>query len=201
MQNYEEFVEKFKNSNHKKTTDDCYTPQNVYNAVASWVTNEYKINRDTFCRPFYPGGDYENYDYKNKVVVDNPPFSILSKIVDFYNKNGIKYFLFAPTLTFFGSVRNKDCTAIPIGVTVTYQNGARVNTSFVTNLEKGIQVRTAPVLYEMIDEANKINISKSTSLPKYEYPYDVIRSGHLYQLSKMVSTLKYLRGAANLSIN
>lgn len=80
MQNYEEFVEKFKNSNLPKTTDDCYTPQNVYNVVANWVADEYKINRDTFCRPFYPGGNYENYDYKNKVVVDNPPFSILSKI-------------------------------------------------------------------------------------------------------------------------
>lgn len=58
---YEEFVEKFK---PKKTTDDCYTPPVVYDAVAEWVASEYGVNRDNFVRPFYPGGDYENYDYE-----------------------------------------------------------------------------------------------------------------------------------------
>ncbi len=32
--NYEEFVEKFK---PKKTTDDCYTPPIIYDAVLNWV--------------------------------------------------------------------------------------------------------------------------------------------------------------------
>ena len=74
FQNYEAFVEKFK---PKLTTDDCYTPAIVYDAVANWVQNEYDLDKYEFCRPFYPGGDYENYNYKNKIVVDNPPFSIL----------------------------------------------------------------------------------------------------------------------------
>ena len=74
---YEEFVEKFK---PKKTTDDCYTPPNVYNAIADWVANEYGLDRSTFVRPFYPGGDYKTFDYPdNCAVVDNPPFSILSQ--------------------------------------------------------------------------------------------------------------------------
>lgn len=34
---YEAFVEKFK---PKLTTDDCYTPDNIYEAVASWVAEE-----------------------------------------------------------------------------------------------------------------------------------------------------------------
>lgn len=34
---YEEFVDKFK---PKKTTDDCYTPQIVYEAVKDWAVKE-----------------------------------------------------------------------------------------------------------------------------------------------------------------
>lgn len=106
---YEEFVEKFK---PKKTTDDCYTPPVVYDAVAGWVASEYGVNRDNFVRPFYPGGDYENYDYgKTAIVVDNPPFSILSKIVDFYISKNVPFFLFAPNLTLFNCLRNRECTA------------------------------------------------------------------------------------------
>ena len=39
---YTAFVDKFK---PKLTTDDCYTPENVYDAVADWVAmelNEYR---------------------------------------------------------------------------------------------------------------------------------------------------------------
>ena len=38
---YAAFVEKFK---PKKTTDDCYTPENIYNAVRDWVLAEYNIS-------------------------------------------------------------------------------------------------------------------------------------------------------------
>lgn len=68
---YDAFVEKFK---PKLTTDDCYTPQLVYDAVADWTESTYGVDRACFVRPFYPGGDYENYPYKpGDVVVDNPP--------------------------------------------------------------------------------------------------------------------------------
>lgn len=50
---YEEFVEKFK---PKKTTDDCYTPPVVYEAVKSWAINEYGLQGRKIERPFYPGG-------------------------------------------------------------------------------------------------------------------------------------------------
>ena len=52
---YQQFVEKFI---PKKTTDDCYTPALVYDAVADWVANKYGIKKSAFVRPFYPGGDY-----------------------------------------------------------------------------------------------------------------------------------------------
>lgn len=79
---YDKFVEKFK---PKKTTDDCYTPPNVYEAVAQWVAREYGLEPSRFVRPFYPGGDYEHHEYPaGCVVVDNPPFSIITPILRFY---------------------------------------------------------------------------------------------------------------------
>ena len=55
---YEEFVEKFK---PKKTTDDCYTPPGVYAVIKDWACKEYGIDPAKIVRPFYPGGDYENF--------------------------------------------------------------------------------------------------------------------------------------------
>ena len=57
---YNEFLDKFE---PKKTTDDCYTPDLVYNTVADWVAKEYGLDRADFVRPFYPGGDYVKYRY------------------------------------------------------------------------------------------------------------------------------------------
>ena len=52
---YDEFVEKFK---PKKTTDDCYTPPAVYEAVKDWVVKEYGLEGKEIVRPFYPGGGF-----------------------------------------------------------------------------------------------------------------------------------------------
>ena len=55
LTDYDGFVEKFK---PKKTTDDCYTPQPVYDAVLEWVRDEYHVDESTpILRPFKPGGD------------------------------------------------------------------------------------------------------------------------------------------------
>ncbi len=72
---YDGFVEKFK---PKKTTDDCYTPQVVYDAVLGWVREKYQLDDAPIVRPFYLGGDFENYDYPDGYVVVNPPFSVFS---------------------------------------------------------------------------------------------------------------------------
>lgn len=96
---YDEFVDKFK---PKKTTDDCYTPPLVYDAVKCWTCKEYSIDPETIVRPFYPGGDYEHFYYpEGCTVLDNPPFSILAKICSFYLDKGIRFFLFSPALTAF----------------------------------------------------------------------------------------------------
>ena len=182
FQNYEAFVEKFK---PKLTTDDCYTPAIVYDAVANWVQNEYDLDKYEFCRPFYPGGDYENYNYEKKIVVDNPPFSILSKIVSFYVENNIKFFLFAPTLS--GLVSYSDiCTALAVGVDITYENGAEITTSFITNLEpESIRMKTSPSLYKTVHEANvKNRQAQKKQFPKYAYPMSVVSSAMIYPYNK-----------------
>ena len=71
---YDAFVDKFK---PQKTTDDCYTPPLVFQAIQDWVCNKYDIAPESIVRPFYPGGDYESFEYPDGcVVLDNPPFSI-----------------------------------------------------------------------------------------------------------------------------
>ena len=180
---YQQFLEKFK---QKKTTDDCYTPTEVYDAVAKWVSDTYNIDRRHFERPFYPGGDYKNAEYpKGCVVVDNPPFSILAEILQFYTKKGIKFFLFAPSLTLFSS-SSSSCTAIPVGVSITYENGANVATSFLTNLEPStLRLRSCPTLYDAVKTANDNNLRKiRKELPKYSYPDYVITATRVCQFSR-----------------
>jgi hypothetical protein len=179
---YQEFLKKFE---AKKTTDDCYTPELIYDAVVEWVEKEYNVKRKDFVRPFYPGGDYQNFNYpKGSVVVDNPPFSILAEILQFYDKKGIKFFLFAPTLTLFSS--SSSSTAICIEYTYTYANGAGVNTSFLTNLgDRSIRFRSAPDLYKALDIANTENLKQMRKeLPKYTYPDHIVTSTFVGRMSK-----------------
>lgn len=179
---YQEFLEKFK---PKKTTDDCYTPELIYEAVADYVSKRYKIGKDRFVRPFVPGGDYQSYQYhKNAAVVDNPPFSILSEIVEFYYKNNIKFFLFAPGLTPFSASVKSMALSICVGVNVTYENGADVCTSFVTNMEGGV-FRSDPELYQIIKKANDENLkSIRKTMPRYSYPLSLITAANLNSFSK-----------------
>ena len=172
---YEEFVSKFK-KNAPKTTDDCYTPQPVYEVVKEYALKLAGLTEETCTpvRPFYPGGDYRNYNYPaDAYVIDNPPFSILSEIRQFYLERGIKYFLFAPHKTILSSMNTCKDTRIPIDVNITYDNGAKVGTSFVTNvLDSDILINTAPELLTALrrtialTQGNKNNVLRV----KNEYP-------------------------------
>lgn len=181
---YEAFVDKFK---PKLTTDDCITPPPVYEAVADWTAREYGLDRADFVRPFWNGGDYEHFDYSGgKIVVDNPPFSILSKIIDFYIANDVRFLLFAPTLV--GLVRYADkCTVFPTGADVEYENGAVIATSFATNLDPHeIRARTVPELYRAVTEANDRNRKeKRRTVPKYVYPMELLTSAQMYPLARV----------------
>lgn len=178
---YQEFRNKFK---PKKTTDDCYTPANVYDVIADWVAAEYSLDKATFVRPFYPGESYQDREYPDGcVVVDNPPFSILAEIITWYANRGIRFFLFGPGLTIF-SGRNVDVTYICVGADITYANGAQVCTSFVTNMDT-CRARTAPDLYRLIQAENDRNVYGSkVHPPKYEFPDCVITAAILQRWSK-----------------
>ena len=69
FEDYKGFTEKFK---PKLTTDDCYTPTAVYDAVLRWVTERCGLQGRRIVRP-----------------------------ARFYADRGIDYFLFAPHLTCF----------------------------------------------------------------------------------------------------
>ena len=171
---YDEFVEKFK---PKKTTDDCYTPPAIYEAVKNWAVKEYGLEGKEVVRPFYPGGDYESYDYPaDCVVIDNPPFSILTKIVNYYIEKEVKFFLFAPQLTLFSS---RSGSFIVTDSKIIYENGAEVRTSFITNMDK-YKIRSAEELRLAIIKAQEVE--EKPSLPKYEYPHHVITSARLAKL-------------------
>lgn len=184
---YNAFLDKFE---APKTTDDCYTPDNIYDAVADWVAKEWNLDRKKFMRPFYPGGDYQKEQYpKGAVVVDNPPFSILSEIIRWYCERGIRFFLFAPTLSLFTAV-GADVEYMPVGVCILYENGATVNTSFIDNLGDS-RIYCSPELYEAVEAANDANLDAARKgLPKYEYPAEAVLAAKVYQLSKYGQTLK-----------
>jgi hypothetical protein len=177
----------WKSSSRKKTTDDCYTPPEIYEVIKEWACREYEIDTSKIVRPFYPGGDYENYDYPDEaVVLDNPPFSILAKICEFYLDRGIPFFLFAPSLTAFsGRSIFKRMNHIICDANITYENGAVVRTAFVTSYGGDIVAQTAPELGRLITEtSDRLRKEKTRQLPKYEYPDHVVTEALLQRYSK-----------------
>ena len=172
---YDEFVNKYK---PKLTTDDCYTPPEIYSVILDWVKKYYGVN-ERIIRPFNPNDDYKKYDYSNAVVVDNPPFSILAEIIDYYLDNNVKFFLFAPSLTCFTYLgKNRKICILPIHVTITYENGARVNTGFVTNLENNA-ININSELYKLIK-----NCHEDKSRRKVKHSCDYICIGNCNKLAK-----------------
>ena len=164
---YDAFLDKFE---AKKTTDDCYTPKEVMDIVINYVNEKYPLAGKKIIRPFFPGGDFESVDYTNDmVVVDNPPFSIISKICKFYIERNIPFFLFAPHLTLFSS--DIDMTHIVVGGDITYENGATVKTSFLSNMFGDIKVIGDA---ELLEKFKQLNESKKVNLPKYDYPDEVV---------------------------
>ena len=180
---YKTFTEKFK---PKRTTDDCYTPPEIFEVVADWACDKYGFCKDDIVRPFFPGGDFANYAYPaGCVVLDNPPFSILSQIIDFYLRRNIRFFLFAPTLTNFSGRKNATkITHIICNAKITYANGAVVNTSFVTNLGGDIVAQSEPELTARINAAvDALHGASVKAMQKYKYPSHVLTAAMLQYMA------------------
>ena len=181
---YREFVDKFK---PKKTTDDCYTPEPVYNTVRDWAITRYGLEGRQIIRPFHPGGDYAHASYPDGcVVIDNPPFSILAEIVDFYQSRHIPFFLFAPGLTVLNWATRDGVCAVIAHAAVVYENGASVNTSFLTNLDEN-KIVVSPELHEQVETASdqaQAERNGAAELPKYDYPIEVATAARLGWLAE-----------------
>ena len=180
LNDYDGFVEKFK---PKKTTDDCYTPSPVYEAVVKFVDREIMpLDSVEVIRPFWPGADYQALEYpEGCVVIDNPPFSILSRIRRFYQQHGIRYFLFAPSLTCLSATVSGFDTVIVCNASITYENGAVVSTAFVTNMLPSLSVWVNGDLGKQLTEASK---GPDKSNPRYVYDPHVITTATLQKYAR-----------------
>lgn len=169
---YEAYVAKFRNKEHAKTTDDTYTPPDIYEAVLQYVRTLCPLDDKEILRPFYPGGDYQHAEYpQDGIVIDNPPFSIFTQIVRFYTANHIPFFLFGPGMTIMSVLPY--CTAVIISHSIRFDNGAQININFATNLLPGdILVTTAKQLDRLI--ALCPSQLKPHKLPKYTYPDNLL---------------------------
>ena len=162
QEDYEAFVAKFE---RKKTSDDCYTPPEVYDIVRGWLAEQVDLTGAQIVRPFWPDTDYRRVEYPaGCVVLDNPPFSIFAEIVRWYLAHGVRFFLFAHHKTIF----NLDApyTRLVCGADVIYENGAAVCTSFASNLFGDTLAMSVPDLFERLAAAAR---SKNPLL-RYSYP-------------------------------
>lgn len=173
---YDAFLDKFK---EKHTTDDCFTPPAVYEAIKTWAVRTYGLEGREIVRPFYPGGDFEKYDYpEGCVVLDNPPFSILKKIVRFYLDNGIDFFIFADARTcgWYFEIAN----TVLSGTSITYDNGAVVQTAFITNMGE-YKIRVSGELHDLVEDAQP---KETADLQAYAYPDNLVTSMGLDRLAR-----------------
>ena len=179
FRDYASFVAKF--TEQPKTTDDCYTPDDVYNAVVEYVGTITDMNGKCILRPFYPGGDYENAEYPdNGIVIDNPPFSMFTKIVRWYLANDVPFFLFGNGMTIM-QVCKYGATAVITGASIKFHNSAEVGINYATNLLPGMMAVTAPTLAEAIEACPSQN--QKANLPKYKYPDNVISTSMLQTIA------------------
>lgn len=182
---YDEFVDKFQ---PKLTTDDCYTPQPVYDAILAWAVKNLGVSKSAIVRPFYPGGDYTRMDQyaTGCFVLDNPPFSILTEIIRFYCANGIRFLLFAPAMTLF-TARDCDVTYILSDSVITYENGAKVRTGFITNAVEDFRIWLCPELGEAVADAQA---DEDKAKQGFVYPDNIVTAAILGKIVKRNISLK-----------
>ena len=176
---YESYIAKFQEK--EKTTDDTYTPPDIYEAVLNYVRSIYPMEGKEILRPFYPGGDYEHAEYpEDGVVIDNPPFSMFTKICKFYSERRIPFFIFGPGLTIFSCL--KYCSVVVVASQIKFSNGAKVKCNFATNLIGDTLVTISPELSEAIaacpSQTQKVN------LPKFRYPQGLLSVSDLQTMAK-----------------
>lgn len=163
------------------TPDECYTSPEVYDTVLDYAVERYHLQDKHIVRPFIPGGDYTKYVYgENDVVIDNPPFSITTKIVNWYIDHNIPFFLFINGLygvSLSRGLREK-ATVIATNAHVSFYHkpdNKLIRLGFVTNLEpKNIVIRGDATL------TNRLNgLVKKKSFKRFHYPDNFIKNSDI----------------------
>ena len=193
---YESYVAKFQNN--EKTTDDTYTPKDVYEAVLDYVRSIYPMEGKEVLRPFYPGGDYEHAEYpEDGVVIDNPPFSMFTNICKFYSQRRIPFFIFGPGLTIFSCL--KYCSVVVIAPNIEFSNGAKIRCNFATNLIGDTLVTISPELSKAI--AACPSQPQKAKFTKYQYPKELLGATDLQTMAKGTLPFSIKRNEAVLVRN
>lgn len=129
----------------------------IRNCVKNHVFSTYSstLSGYTAIEPFYNGNDYTAIDYTNKVVVDEPPFSQIMDILNYYRTNGVYFFLYIPALCDIPELTRHSRALIDTSVTLIKQNDVTTFTSFITNLEpSNVKLKTYPIFRENLINAN-----------------------------------------------
>lgn len=169
------------NGRNINSTDECYTPPAVYDTVLDYAVERYQLQGKHIVRPFIPGGDYQKYAYdKNDVVIDNPPFSMTTKITNWYIDHNIPFFLFVNGLYGVSLSRglHGKATVIVTNSNVSFYNKGsekRIKLGFVTNLDpKNIIIRGDAIL------TNKLNgLVDKKSFKRFHYPDNVLKNNDI----------------------
>lgn len=189
---YDEWREKFET---KLTTDDCYTPPPVFDALQEWVDRRLTpLAGRKIVRPFFPGGDYEHHDYPSGcIVIDNPPFSIYAQVVRFYLEHGIDFVLFGQSMTV--RVTGADVTYIIAGACIEFENKASINISFVTNIApNGERIIISPELRKALEKASDdYHHAGAVDLPKYKMPQELWTPATLKKIAKGDADVSFLK--------
>lgn len=166
------------NGRNINSLDECYTSPEVYDTVLNYAIERYHLQGKHIVRPFVPSGNYQQYVYdKNDVVIDNPPFSMTTKITKWYINHDIPFFLFINgqyAVSLSRGLHGK-ATVIATNANCSFYhkpNNKLIKMGFVTNLEpKDIVIRGDVAL------TNKLNsLVKKKALNKYQYPKNIIRN-------------------------
>ena len=169
------------NGRNINTTDECYTPPAVYDTVLDYAVERYNLQNKHIVRPFIPGGDYQKYVYdKNDVVIDNPPFSMTTKITKWYINHDIPFFLFINGIYGVSLSRglHGKATVIATNTNASFYhkpNNKVIKMGFVTNLEpKNIIIRGDATL------TNRLNgLIKKNSFKRFRYPENFLKNNDI----------------------
>lgn len=169
------------NGRNINSTDECYTPPAVYDTVLDYAVDRYNLQDKHVVRPFIPGGDYQKYVYdKNDVVIDNPPFSMTTKIAKWYINHDIPFFLFINGIYGVSLSRGLHGKASVIATNANASfyhkpNNKVVKLGFVTNLEpKNIIIRGDATL------TNRLNgLVKKKPFKRFRYPHNFLKNSDI----------------------